>query len=485
MSTVGTHAAPPRGARRLDPVAAEGGAIFRETSATSALTLWAYLAFVGVEFLNLGVRVSLIGALRPTILLVGLLMILLVVQGSVRQYKDSSPTTRLMWLLVAYVVVTLPFVEYPGSVIRQNLLDWVKVAVFFFFTIQIVDTVPRLKLFVAVVVGCQLFRVVEPLYLHIAWGYWGGGSHGGGEFLNRLAGSPADFINPNGLAFVIITVVPFLHYLLLGSRSWLAKLAYCALMPTLLYALILTGSRSGLIGLAVILAAAFVKSQKKGLFALAIVVGLSVAIPQLSNDQADRFASLFSDDSAHAATREGRLTGMWRDFTVGFNRPAFGHGLGTGQEAKWNVIGGQRVPHNLYAEAFIELGGLGLVLFLTLLWSLVQNTVTGYREVRKLSPDTDFGQDYLLGLANAIQVWVVMALVFSMAQYGVSEFHWYLVGGLSVVLFRLADARGRWFESTGAGSALKGRESADKRAGAAPPRAGAGAAPASARLRAR
>lgn len=423
-------------------------AAFDEMTATSALTLWVYLAFVVVEFLNLGVRSSVIGAMRPTVLLVGAMGLLLAFQGSLQKYKDTSSTTRLMWVLVAYILVTLPFVEWPGSVLKQNLLDWVKVAVFFFFTIQVIDTLPRLKLFVAVVIGCQVFRVLEPLYLHLAWGYWGSAAHGFGVYLDRLSGAPADVVNPNGLGFVIITALPFLHFLLFRHSSKLYKLIYLALLVPLMYALILTGSRSAIVGLAVVLGMIFLKSEKKALFVVTVLAAAAFAIPRMSDQQADRYLSLVSDDSTHAETRDGRLEGMVDDFRTGLARPVFGHGLGTGQEAKWNVIGGTNVPHNMYAEAFIELGAIGLLLFLSLIWSFVRNAMDARRAVSQLSQDTDFGQDYLVRLADAIQVWVAMGLVFSLAQYGVSEFHWYLIGGLSVVLFRLARVRAGRRESS-------------------------------------
>ena len=422
-----------------DAAAADPHRELAETSETSPLTFYLYLAFILVEFLNLGVRYSIIGVLRPTVLLVGLLTVLLLAQGVFQKRKDSSASTRLMLVLIAYIVLTLPFVEWPGSVLRVNFADFIKVAIFFLFTIQIVDTLPRLKTFLLVVIGAQVIRVLEPLYLHLTTGYWGSAAYGSGGFLNRLSGAPSDVINPNGLGFVIITALPFLHYLLLGSANRLHKTVYFLLLGPLIYALMLTGSRSALVGLAVVLGMFFWKSKKRILYTVAVVIGLMIAIPNLSDDQADRFRSLISDDSTHVTTREGRLDSISEEFQIGMNRPLFGHGLGTGREAKYNVASGTNVPHNLYAEAFIELGVFGLALFVGLIVSFVLNSIHARRAVAKLSrssPQADTG--FLIRLSDAIEVWVVMCVVFSMAQYGVSEFHWYLVGGISVVTLRLA-----------------------------------------------
>jgi hypothetical protein len=43
-------------------------------------------------------------------------------------------------------------------------------------------------------------------------------------------------------------------------------------------------------------------------------------------------------------------------------------------------------------------------------------------------------------LIDAMQVWLIMNLVFSFASYGLSSYEWYLFGGLSVVLQRLAES---------------------------------------------
>src|SRR5690606_1226423 len=121
----------------------------------------------------------------------------------------------------------------------------------------------RLKWALVVFVGCQVIRVLEPLYLNITDGYWGSKTHlGGGEFASRLAGAPTDVINPNELGFVIVTAIPFLHYLLF-SRGWICKLIYLSLMPALMYALILTMSRGAFLALLVVAWVVWKESKHK------------------------------------------------------------------------------------------------------------------------------------------------------------------------------------------------------------------------------
>lgn len=417
----------------------------RDQSATSSPVFMVYLGFVLVSFLNIGARIPVIGLFRPSVLLVGLITVMLMVQGQFKERKDDSSSTKLLTALIIYMLVSLPFVEWPGSVIRTNLQEFLKVAVFFYFTVQIVDTDARLKKFLLVVIGCQIFRVIEPLFMHMTSGYWGSRAHMGmGVFMNRLAGAPYDVVNPNGLAFVILTALPFMHYLMWGSRSKLLKVAYVALLPAMLYAFILTGSRSGLVGLVVIVGMLVWKSRHRAGLIAAIVLLAIASVPMMSDEQRDRYLSLTSDDAAHSATRESRLRGIFSDFGVGLRKPIFGHGLGTSLEANWNARGNHHVSHTLYAEVLIETGLIGLGIFCAFLASLVRNFKSAQQRFATLvkAIGTE-ATEFYARLVDAMQTWITMCLIFSIAQYGLSEFHWYLFGGLSVAVLRIVN---RWIE---------------------------------------
>src|SRR5205814_5122009 len=124
-----------------------------------------------------------------------------------------DPVAKRLWILVGYILVTIPFVEWPGSVLH-NLEPYAKSLCFFFFVVATVDTTRKLRMLLVVYVATQLWRVLEPLYMHVSSGYWGSAtSLGNWESMDRLAGSPYDIITQNGLGFVIIMTLPHLHSL--------------------------------------------------------------------------------------------------------------------------------------------------------------------------------------------------------------------------------------------------------------------------------
>lgn len=391
---------------------------------------WIYMYFLLDYFLRFASRVSVYAQFRPTLLLFGLLTILLFTQKDKLKGRMNDPIFKTILVLLIYMIISLPLVEYAGSVIRHNLPDFIRAIIFLFFTGLIVDTDKRLKIFLFVFVFCQVFRVLEPLYLNITQGYWGSATHiGGGEFAQRLAGAPADVINSNELGFVIVTAIPFLHYLLF-TGGWFKKLIYLLLMPLLFYALILTMSRGAFIALLVVAWMVFKESRHK---IVLIVFGIGIAISGwsiMTPIQQDRYMSLFSSDTIGASSAQGRYGGMLWELGLGMERPIFGHGLGTTSEAKWNKRGSTQAAHNFYAELIIEIGVVGLVLFLRYIFSIVQR----FRTNRKLllKARNVIGREFYGNLNKALVAVVWMYVVYSINYWGLSQYYWYLLGGMAI-----------------------------------------------------
>ena len=392
-----------------------------------------YLVFVCSWFLHLPTRYEALASIRADLVLLCLIAVLCVVStaGSQEPRADRR-TRRLLWTLVIYIIVTLPLVEWPGSVVKTGFPQFLKGFVFFPFTVALVTTRGRLKHLLIVFIGCQMFRVFEPLYLHLTQGYWGSiASMADWEYMDRLSGAPDDVVNPNGLAAIVLTVLPFLHYL--TGRSVAGRLIYLVSLPFLIYVLVLTGSRSGLVGLAAIFALVWWKSRHKVALLAVVAATVLIVVPRLSPDQQDRYTSIFSGQTKNSATVQTRLDRQKDNLQVTMHRPLFGHGLGTSREANFNFGSVDQLSHNLYLEISQELGVCGLVIFLMFMRSLLLDLAAGGRALRRsAAPPT-----LLCGLVPAVQVFIGMNVLFSFASYGLSSYEWYLTAGLTEVLGRL------------------------------------------------
>lgn len=402
-----------------------------------------YLLFTVSWFLHLPARFPILGVIRFDLILIVLIFFLIVTNKSGYENKPIDSTSKILIVLFAYTIISIPFAQWPGSVLKTGLPNFIKAIIFYYYTISLIDSEKKLKTFTIVFLVCQSFRIFEPMYLHITTGYWGSSTHmGEGEMMARLAGAPSDIINSNGLAFVIATVIPFYHYLCLSSSKKL-RLLYLTVLPIFLYTLVLTASRSGFLALIVILAGIFLKTRKKVAFAV-IVTGIAVmALSNLTELQKERYLSISRDDVRGAETAKGRILGVKDNFKLALNKPVFGYGLGTSREASGNFMNIDLISHNLYTEIMIELGIVGLILFLVFIQRIISNF---YNVAVKMKEKVQYSS-YLKNVTNAMQVWLLMNILFSFASYGLSSYEWYLFGGLSVVIKRLVENNTHFVQS--------------------------------------
>jgi O-antigen ligase len=400
-----------------------------------------YLLFVVSWFTHLTSRIPILGVVRFDFVLVLILFTIAVLRPAEVEQEKSS-IDKYLKIIIGYAVLTIPFVEWPGSVLHFGLIQFIQAVVFYFFTIKFVKEEKQMKLFMAVFLGSQVFRVLEPLFLHVTEGYWGSAaSMADWEFMNRLAGAPHDIVNPNGLAFVIVSICPFFYYYAgINKKIFLLSLF---LFPLMIWTLALTASRSGFVALLTVIGLVVLKTKYRMILAVALILCVFVGYPFLSANQKDRYFSIVSQNTKNAATSQGRLEGVKNSFKVALRKPLFGHGLGTSLEANNNFGHSTHRAHNLYAEVAQELGFIGLCIFLLYILSIfkeLRNAKIQWHpvEMQKLS--------FIQASYFALWVFFFMNLVFSLASYGLSGYQWYLIPALIVVLGRFQSHGGDLIE---------------------------------------
>jgi hypothetical protein len=407
-----------------------------------------FLLFTASYFLRFTARFPALGAVRFDMLLY---LILVVCALAAKGNTEKGENDRIVDALIKFfycAMLSVPLAMWPGSVMRAGLPNFLKSVLFFLYIARFVNTEKKLKLFVVVFLGCQIFRGLEPAYLHLTQGYWGSfaASHpaGGGkmQILERLSGAPADIVNPNQLGWVINSTFPFLYYLGWQAKKKYLRLGAIALAGILMYPLLLTGSRTGIVCLFVILLAivALGKNASKNLVILCFVITplLSVVMGLLSPDMAERYRSLVDSNAAGAETTQGRITGLQRNLSTAVNfHGIFGHGLGTTSEVNTHYLGGRQPSHNLYLETLQEVGVVGLFFFLRYIATILSVLKNTKIDLEHMSTS------YPFRLIMALQVWIFYQLIYSLACFGLLSWEWYLFGGLALVTIRLAIVENR------------------------------------------
>jgi hypothetical protein len=200
--------------------------------------------------------------------------------------------------------------------------------------------------------------------------------HGGRAFINGN-------FDPNDIAYALDTILP-LVLALRQRQSRSGWLTMTALSFVIVLAILLTGSRGGAVGLCVVMATAtaFPLSRdesgalkkfsiRRTLIRYAILVlTVSFAWGYLPADTQQRMATLVNlgDDYNADPTENGSRLLIWKqDIGMVWKRP-IGYGLGSAELVDGLAGGQYRAAHNSFVEALVELGVLGLLIYVRALY---------------------------------------------------------------------------------------------------------------------
>ena len=105
-----------------------------------------YLLFIISWFLHLTARIEVLGLIHFDLILVALLIILAIFNYQKwKQEAKNSKIYNILNILIVYIFVTTPFVEWPGSVLRFGLENFIKAIMFYYFTIFFIDSREKLE----------------------------------------------------------------------------------------------------------------------------------------------------------------------------------------------------------------------------------------------------------------------------------------------------------------------------------------------------
>src|SRR2546421_10888593 len=143
-----------------------GVQLLQEPGARNA-AFYLFCVFLVSYFLHLTGRMQVLGTMHFDLMLAAATALAIALGGR-RTTSGSStamdPVAKRLWILVGYILVTIPFVEWPGSVLH-NLEPYAKSLCFFFFVVATVDTTRTLRMLLVVYVATQLWRARLRVYL--------------------------------------------------------------------------------------------------------------------------------------------------------------------------------------------------------------------------------------------------------------------------------------------------------------------------------
>jgi putative inorganic carbon (HCO3(-)) transporter len=177
------------------------------------------------------------------------------------------------------------------------------------------------------------------------------------------------FKNPNDLALNMVAVIPLAASLSMRAVTLFGRASAALGALLMVGAIIASQSRSGTIGLAVIVAImGLYLVRRKPAVACAGVLALVLALPLLPASYWHRLSSITDETQDDTGSREARRTLLRESFVAFLQHPITGVGAGQfknydpeGREQPW------RESHNVVLQVAAELGVVGLFLLLFLI----------------------------------------------------------------------------------------------------------------------
>ena len=335
---------------------------------------------------------------------------------------------KLTMLLLLWAFVMLPFSYWPGGSLEVITQLFMKSVAVFVLLACVVDSTARVRTIAAVLTGCAVVIAVVALD-HYRTGMVSAGSG------DRIAGygSSAMAGNPNDLALLLNIVIPVTAGLTLSTRSTSRRLLGIGAIALSIAGIVVTFSRAGFLTLAVtgVLFLWRLFRRGAGMPAAMVAVGAVLVVLLMPSGYADRLSTVSDIDSDTTGSAQGR----WKDnvLAAGFfvQHPLIGAGAGMDYLAL-NELRGPRWTsvHNIYLNYAVDLGVIGLALFL----AIYASAWKGIARVTKARPSSD---DSLGVIATGVRI--------SLAAFAVgAAFHpiayhafFYYLAGLAVAIRRV------------------------------------------------
>ena len=272
---------------------------------------------------------------------------------------STAPFSRTALALVALAVVTAPFSIWPGVSVQFLTLQLPIMAAAVIMCCKISYTWDVLREILRTLVVAAVALALAALSAF----------HGG-------RASATSSYDPNDLAYVLLSTLPLALAFALTARTKVKRLINAGVCAVLLIALLLTSSRGGFFGLVAMLAVIVLiplrrpqdgKSRNRIVLP---VVGLLCAsmlvwsyLPAETRDRLSSVLQLGSDYNMDTTNSSSRSAIWKRNFAAALRRPV-GYGVNAFPMVDMRTGGKFKTAHNSYLEVLVELGFLGLLLFM-------------------------------------------------------------------------------------------------------------------------
>lgn len=334
-----------------------------------AYLLWCWAGLVAIQYYLYGFMIGL--AYVQLFAVIALLQFLLR-KDPERQTFAPNRTTVLLVVFALHITLSaaLAFNGHPRT--WEMATDMIKTVLLCVLMPLVVTSRYRLHTLVVVVaIAVSFHGVIDGLKFAASAGH-------------HIARGIKKFGDNNHYAMVLVMIIPLLAYLYKHSAVRLVKFSFLALIPLMVFSVVASQSRGGVVAL-VAVGLWFLLTSRRRFTSTVVMLTFAVVALQLAPDHwLDRMQTLESASEDNSLL--GRI-GAWQISTaIAIQNPVFGAGPRTIEVGYvWNMFrdapgllgflpmdlnglpGRGRAAHSIYFEALGDLGFVGLFIFIAIL----------------------------------------------------------------------------------------------------------------------
>jgi probable O-glycosylation ligase (exosortase A-associated) len=283
------------------------------------------------------------------------------------------------------------FTDPSGSASTLN-----KVFLLYFVGCLCIDSEKKLKVLVYVFVVSVAYLV-----------YWANDQYLSGRSFGRLAGpTNADgvgaYADENNFAMLFVTMLPYLWYLGFFFKKLPIRLGLWLIIPLGWHAIFLTGSRGGLIGLAVTILLIAMRSRQQRLLGLLLIPAFIIAYQWQAGGLMKERAETISDYDTETSA-SSRLEAWSAALNMIVDHPLTGVGLASfGPAFPHYSEEKPREAHNTFLQITAESGILAGTMYVLIAVSSIVGLWRHGNRLREIKSETGANVLYLINEATLV-----------------------------------------------------------------------------------
>lgn len=358
-----------------------------------------------------------------------MIMLLLATFLSQKKRYIPHPITRSVMIFFLVMIVSAIAGIFPSHS-YDFLQDYLKLIIFYFILILTLQDENELKNFVLAYIGVMFLYTVKS-----AWEYFLNGRYNWAMGMARMMGVDSTYGDPNAFAASIVYSLPFLWAMMQCKfeKPWIRRMLWGYGLVAIV-CIIYTGSRSGMISALFFLLLVWFGSSRKLALMLTLIIALTITWNVMPEKYQTRFESIFVKgvvSEGADVSAESRIEMLKIGIRMFEKYPALGVGPGNFRYG-WSLFGIdlQMNAHNMYGMLFGELGAIGTLAFIFLLYAIIATHVRNIRQA-KLLPLENSG----LTLISVASLQVILILLFN-GNFGgnLYRYNWLWVGAIGVLV---------------------------------------------------